>query len=186
MFVPDKCKLRGACTSADSVLESVSKIDDHYRQYFQFLRTWERNEWNLKNDAILWHSRLWKCTAPCGTVWVLCAFLPINIVLKKRKKKSCCSLFPQQAGAQFDDARESTKLSGGAEPNFLKRLFNDPKTWRWLYESYNAKTAHLIHSNTSKVQSINESKHPRNSSLPRGLNLIKINILDVWNSPLAP
>jgi len=30
-------------------------------------------------------------------------------------------------GEQFDDARESTKLSGGAEPNLPKRLFNDPK-----------------------------------------------------------
>jgi len=30
-------------------------------------------------------------------------------------------------GEKFDDAKASTKLSGGAEPSLPRRLFNDPK-----------------------------------------------------------
>jgi len=36
-------------------------------------------------------------------------------------------------GEQFDDARASTKLSGGAEPSLPRRLFSDPKNLAFIF-----------------------------------------------------
>jgi len=45
----------------------------------------------------------------------------------ERQGLKLANTLKKSIGEQFDDARASTKLSGGAEPSLPRRLFNDPK-----------------------------------------------------------